>query len=191
MDPPARQHAKAIAVEWFIRPSETLRLQGISPRKGPGIAVIVLYFVLLLSWYFPYVRILQILSTNPGVIPYGPEEAEKSTAHVDLEQFYKKDIFLCEHGGSPKPRWCDRCRIWKPDRAHHCSEMDRCVRRMDHFCPWVGGIVSETNYKFFIQFTFYAALYCIFMVTVLAKVTAERVSKVSQEFVVCLNFANA
>ena len=28
---------------------------------------------------------------------------------------------------------------------------------MDHFCPWVGGIVSETNIKFFLQFLFYAA----------------------------------
>jgi palmitoyltransferase len=34
---------------------------------------------------------------------------------------------------------------------------------MDHYCPWVGGVVSETNMKFFIQFTFYATVFCTFM----------------------------
>jgi len=32
---------------------------------------------------------------------------------------------------------------------------------MDHYCPWVGGIVGETSFKFFVQFTFYTAIYCI------------------------------
>jgi palmitoyltransferase len=34
---------------------------------------------------------------------------------------------------------------------------------MDHYCPWVGGVVSETNMKFFLQFTFYATLLCSFI----------------------------
>lgn len=59
-----------------------------------------------------------------------------------LENFYSKDIFVCEADGRPK--WCSSCRQWKPDRAHHSSELDRCVRKMDHLCPWVGGMVSET-----------------------------------------------
>ncbi|KAF9431439.1 hypothetical protein BGZ76_000310 [Entomortierella beljakovae] len=33
-------------------------------------------------------------------------------------------------------RWCDICKIYKPDRCHHCSECDECVLRMDHHCPW-------------------------------------------------------
>ncbi len=59
-----------------------------------------------------------------------------------LEKFYSKDVFVCDTDG--RPRWCSACRAWKPDRSHHSRELNRCVRKMDHFCPWVGGIVSET-----------------------------------------------
>ena len=50
------------------------------------------------------------------------------------EEFYEKDIFECS--GDGMPRWCSTCMIWKPDRAHHCREVGRCVRKMDHYCPW-------------------------------------------------------
>lgn len=51
-----------------------------------------------------------------------------------LEFFYKRDIFECEIDGLP--RWCSTCKIWKPDRSHHSSELGKCVYKMDHFCPW-------------------------------------------------------
>jgi palmitoyltransferase len=51
-----------------------------------------------------------------------------------LEEFYSKDVFVCEQDGRPK--WCTECGNWKPDRTHHCSDVGRCVRKMDHFCPW-------------------------------------------------------
>ncbi|KAK0655216.1 DHHC palmitoyltransferase-domain-containing protein [Cercophora newfieldiana] len=75
-----------------------------------------------------------------------------------LERFYSKDVFICYTDG--RPRWCSSCSNWKQDRVSHCSEIDRCVKKMDHYCPWVGGIVGETSFKFFVQFTFYTAIYC-------------------------------
>ncbi|KAK3364410.1 DHHC palmitoyltransferase-domain-containing protein [Lasiosphaeria hispida] len=76
-----------------------------------------------------------------------------------LEAFYSKDVFVCHTDGWP--RWCSSCYNWKQDRAHHCSELNRCVKKMDHYCPWVGGIVGENSFKFFFQFTFYTTLYCV------------------------------
>ncbi|KAM0325079.1 hypothetical protein ACHAQA_007618 [Verticillium albo-atrum] len=89
--------------------------------------------------------------------PYqaGPDQDPDSPG---LELFYSKNVFICENDGRPK--WCSECRNWKPDRAHHSSEIGRCVRKMDHYCPWVGGMVSETSFKFFSQFTFYCAIMC-------------------------------
>ena len=51
-----------------------------------------------------------------------------------LEDFYGKDAFVCQ--GDGRPIWCSTCENWKPDRSHHCREIERCVRKMDHFCPW-------------------------------------------------------
>ena len=97
-----------------------------------------------------------------------------------LESFYSKDLFECDIDGLP--RWCSTCQNWKPDRSHHSSEVGRCVYKMDHFCPWyrcitstrakrsadgydrAGGIVSETNFKFFTQFCTYTVFFCAFLV---------------------------
>ena len=51
-----------------------------------------------------------------------------------LRDFYSKDAFVCQ--GDGRPIWCSTCLNWKPDRTHHCREIERCVRKMDHFCPW-------------------------------------------------------
>jgi palmitoyltransferase len=72
--------------------------------------------------------------------PWNPPDQNPDSP--GLERFYSKNIFVCEADGRPK--WCSECRSWKPDRASHSSELGHCVRKMDHLCPWVGGMVSET-----------------------------------------------
>ncbi|KAK3062037.1 hypothetical protein LTS18_004954, partial [Coniosporium uncinatum] len=89
-----------------------------------------------------------------------------------LEKFYSRDAFMCDWQGLPI--YCEKCSNWKPDRVHHSSEVDRCVRRMDHFCPWAGGMISETSQKFFMQFVFYATIYTGFTWITLAILLAER-----------------
>ncbi|KAI7156926.1 hypothetical protein KC349_g5969 [Hortaea werneckii] len=93
----------------------------------------------------------------------------RSRALYELEDFYTKDVFVCDDQGMPK--WCSTCKIYRPDRARHCREIDRCVRRMDHFCPWMGGLVSETSNKFFIQFNAYTVLYCVFIIIIMGVFT--------------------
>ncbi|KAF4312079.1 Palmitoyltransferase pfa5 [Botryosphaeria dothidea] len=70
-----------------------------------------------------------------------------------LEKFVPREVFVCDYDGLPL--WCDKCSNWKPDRTHHCSDLGR-----------VGGIVSETTMKFFIQFTFYGTLLTLFILIV-------------------------
>lgn len=66
------------------------------------------------------------------------------------------------------PRYCSHCRNWKPDRAHHCRELGRCVWRMDHFCPWVGGVVSETSTRYFFQTVFYGMVHTLYLLITVA-----------------------
>lgn len=69
--------------------------------------------------------------------PDGPptqEDMDDQPNSSNIQEFYAKDVFSCE--GDGKPIWCSTCSNFKPDRAHHCREVGRCVRKMDHFCPW-------------------------------------------------------
>jgi len=60
-------------------------------------------------------------------------------------------------------RFCEKCQLVKPDRAHHCSVCGKCVLKMDHHCPWINSCVCFNNYKFFILFLGYALVYCLFI----------------------------
>lgn len=119
----------------------------------------------------------QASATWPGS-EYSPRSSDQSSAALNgnsqprVQDFWLKEVFICNYDG--RPPFCSTCLNFKPDRTHHCSEVDRCVRKMDHFCPWVGGIVSETSIKFFIQFCFYAALFCTNTLVFMTYFYAER-----------------
>ncbi|KAL1837440.1 hypothetical protein VTJ49DRAFT_3777 [Mycothermus thermophilus] len=174
---------KRICVDFFIAQKH---------QNGTAAAFLALYFVLFLLALATYLRLFIVIQLDPGVTPLGPKALEQKAKVKDrsrrqrdleacgryearpdddpdspgLELFYTKDVFVCETDG--RPRWCSTCCNWKIDRAHHCSEIERCVRKMDHYCPWVGGIVGETSFKFFVQFTFYTTLYCCVVIVACA-----------------------
>lgn len=221
----------ATAVDYLIYPLPSYNRQ---PRVGAGVAILVLYYLLLIPLLTTYLHLLYHVMFNPGYLPLGAErlqeiaavqaskpswkrlawprgsantrQSEKVDVSSDLERgsnglsgsdlqgeqlpwdtFYKKEVFVCQEDG--RPAYCSKCCHFKTDRGHHCREIDRCVRKMDHFCPWyvtpvpfdlllltghrVGGVVSETSFKLFIQFVAYTAVYCTFALIVSAFFTAE------------------
>ena len=44
---------------------------------------------------------------------------------------------------------CTKCSTMYVPRAHHCRRCDRCIRRFDHHCVWVGTCIGLRNYRYF------------------------------------------
>ncbi|KDE07225.1 hypothetical protein MVLG_02448 [Microbotryum lychnidis-dioicae p1A1 Lamole] len=82
-----------------------------------------------------------------------------------------------------KQRWCRKCRLPKPDRAHHCSSCRACVLKMDHHCPWLGGgCVGWANHKFFLLFLLYSSALGIWVSATTMKELVDFVADGDQDF---------
>ena len=58
----------------------------------------------------------------------------------------------------PKKRFCEACLVVQPYRSRHCWDCNRCVRKFDHHCFWIGGCVGELNHGKFFLFLLYQTL---------------------------------
>lgn len=58
----------------------------------------------------------------------------------------------------PNTRYCERCELVKPNRAHHCRHCGTCVLGMDHHCPWIGQCCGARNHIHFVAFCFWSCV---------------------------------
>lgn len=120
---------------------------------GPFNAVVfnTIVFLLLMSH-------IRAVFSDPGVVPL-PQN------RVDFSDIHSAEAG-CDHVD-----WtvCTRCEMYRPPRAHHCRICKRCIRRMDHHCPWINNCVGERNQKYFMQFLVYVGIlsgYAIVLVVI-------------------------
>jgi palmitoyltransferase len=47
---------------------------------------------------------------------------------------------------------CPTCKIVKPWGTKHCGTTNKCVKRFDHYCPWMGNVIGKGNHRDFVFF---------------------------------------
>ncbi|KAK3107879.1 hypothetical protein FSP39_024338 [Pinctada imbricata] len=64
--------------------------------------------------------------SDPGIVPLPTTGLDFSDLHAGKSNPNMKDGWSV----------CMKCEAYRPPRAHHCRICRRCIRRMDHHCPW-------------------------------------------------------
>jgi palmitoyltransferase len=141
---------------------------GLQVLAVPAVACLVAFLGYSSQWLF---------HTSPGLEPGRPSTAETAIFNVLLACLWWTYFRACtvdpgryvflegKHLPKPKPdtdaavmRWCKKCRLPKPPRAHHCRVCARCVPKMDHHCPWTANCVSLQTFPHFARFLLYTNL---------------------------------
>lgn len=127
------------------------------------ILFIITTFELVLSLYTYYL----VVHIGPGspldhlelVVPNYDEANIGTEMDISPPSILKLNSVMVKNNGGY--RFCQKCKVWKPDRSHHCSSCGKCILRMDHHCPWFGECIGWSNHRYFMQFLFHSNLYLI------------------------------
>ncbi|XP_037045727.1 palmitoyltransferase ZDHHC6 [Bradysia coprophila] len=55
-------------------------------------------------------------------------------------------------------QFCTICEGFKAPRSHHCRKCGKCVKKMDHHCPWINTCVGWGNHAYFTCFLGFSVL---------------------------------
>ncbi len=138
-----------------------------------GLLFSVLYNYLALMCLFVHTK---AMITDPGsvtslakpTVEDSQEDLEEGNSGSQIER--------------PPRRYCRKCKIFKPQRAHHCSICQRCIVKMDHHCPWINNCVGIGNHKFFLQFICCVFLLSLFTLLVVGVSTLACLRKDHRQF---------
>jgi len=123
---------------------------------------------------------LGAIFTDPGRIPddwaVGAEDTEsgsllphQTTVETKREGAGRR---ICRKSKPP---------MYKPDRAHYCKMLGRCVLKMDHFCPWLNNCIGFFNHKHFYLFIMYMTILTIFMIVTMSPIFVYDITSMDDE----------
>ncbi|CAD8141309.1 unnamed protein product [Paramecium pentaurelia] len=92
-------------------------------------------------------------------------DEDRSVVNLDAEEIIEEEDNITKdlNQKGVQKRFCKKCCIPKPPRAHHCSQCNTCWLRMDHHCQWINNCVAKDNYKMFFCMIFYASCLLIWV----------------------------
>lgn len=130
------------------------------PALGGSMWLIVHALLFNLSLFMMTFAHLKAVLTDPGHVPLPKDNNQLMHQERDASGYNRSSTRRAKLTAADNNEWtvCDKCETYRPPRAHHCRTCQRCVKRMDHHCPWVNNCVGERNQKFFILFLLYTAV---------------------------------
>mmetsp|Transcript_38312 Transcript_38312/g.90033 ORF Transcript_38312/g.90033 Transcript_38312/m.90033 type:complete len:420 (+) Transcript_38312:49-1308(+) len=63
-------------------------------------------------------------------------------------------------------RYCNTCKIRRPQKCSHCRTCNNCVLEFDHHCYWIGNCVGTRNHRAFATFLLSAVVCCFGLVLI-------------------------
>ncbi|PAV72100.1 hypothetical protein WR25_20787 isoform E [Diploscapter pachys] len=156
-------YADYVVTVWLVHP--------IFGQSFIGLTLIGAFNILILLTLTAHGR---CMLTDPGVVPFSDPNQHRShvnSSDDDDESASDGDAMMqrSRSGYAIGDNWtmCTRCKSFRPPRAHHCRVCKRCIRRMDHHCPWVNTCIGEFNQKYFLQFLFWVGMTSLFSMLII------------------------
>ncbi|KAM4859998.1 palmitoyltransferase ZDHHC20 isoform 1-T1 [Thomomys bottae] len=141
-------------------------------KSGKAVVYLVAFHLFFVMFVWSYGMTIFTSPATPSKEFYlsssEKERYEKEFSQERQQEILRRvarDLPIDTTSASKAIRYCEKCQLIKPDRAHHCSACDACILKMDHHCPWVNNCVGFSNYKFFLLFLLYSLSYCLFVAT--------------------------
>ncbi|XP_065206706.1 palmitoyltransferase ZDHHC7-like [Planococcus citri] len=154
-------YADYVVIKWIVL--QTMQ----DSLWGPFNVVLFNSLILLLT-----LSHFRAMCSDPGVIPLPQTKMDFSDIYAASKEPLNQDDWTV----------CTRCETYRPPRAHHCRICQRCIRRMDHHCPWINNCVGELNQRFFIQFLMYAGVLTIYTLLLVTASWLKECPSCSQEY---------
>lgn len=106
--------------------------------------IVVVGFVLLSSMVFDLYTLVDVGTTDPGIIPKS-RLRPAIALYIDPKRAGFERIKL---------KVCKTCNIVRPPRSFHWKKWDCCIEVHDHHCPWTGTWIGRRTHRKFIKFLF-------------------------------------
>ena len=119
-----------------------------SYSKEPRLMHLIAFTILYLAHF---VSFWQVIRTDPGRVP-SMKTHPHPRFHKASRRWMPRKSLVFERKRNGHERYCRKCELLKPDRAHHCLSCEKCCLRMDHCCGFLGVCVGYLNHKFFLLY---------------------------------------
>lgn len=117
-----------------------------------------LHYLLILLVIFHASTLITIIKTHctdPGYLPSIKKETDfVFEIEAEVPPFNGKIFFgemhkytVTRHHLAEEIKFCQTCNIYRPNLTSHCSKCKKCVKEMDHHCPWLDNCIGKGNYK--------------------------------------------